>query len=59
MKIRRLQKKLYQKAKEETEPPFLSALRQDVLGRHSGPCLHSRKIQSVASGMDGETFQGL
>jgi len=29
-----------------TELPFLSALRQDVPGRHPGPCICTGKVQS-------------
>src|ERR1700680_1006234 len=32
------------------ELPFLSALRQDVPGRHSGPCLRTGEVQSGRAG---------
>ena len=50
IKIRMLQRKLYRKAKEEPRLPFLPALRQDVPGRHSGPCLRTGESQSGRAG---------
>ena len=46
IKIRMLQRKLYQKGEGRAELPFLPALRQDVPGRHSGPCLRTGEVQS-------------
>src|ERR1700680_1094110 len=38
------------KGEGRAELPFLPALRQDVPGRHSGPCLRTGKVQSGRAG---------
>src|ERR1700680_3171273 len=38
------------KGEGRAELSFLSALRQDVPGRHSGPCLRTGKVQSGRAG---------
>src|ERR1700732_3206135 len=38
------------KGEGRAELPFLPALRQDVPGRHSGPCLCTGKVQSGRTG---------
>src|ERR1700676_222948 len=38
------------KGEGRAELPFLPALRQDVPGRHSGPCLRTGEVQSGRTG---------
>ncbi len=47
------------KSEGRAELPFLSALRQDVPGRYSGPCLALAKSNQGAPGVDGQTFWGI
>src|SRR6266849_2553820 len=46
------------KSEGRTELPFLPALRQDVPGRSSGPCLRTGKVQSGRAGRGWTELSG-
>src|ERR1700692_2997254 len=42
--------KVFPKGEGRADLPILLALRQDIPGRHSGPCLRTGKVQSGRAG---------